>query len=44
MTGTSDMGESKPGKGAWKAGEVESVYIWIVLVVPDGARIRFFLF
>lgn len=36
------MGESKLGKGAWKAGEVESVYIWIFLVVTDGARIRFF--
>lgn len=44
MTVTSDMGEGKPGKGAWKAGEVEFIYIWIFLVVPDGARIRFFFF
>lgn len=44
MTVTTDIGESKPGKGAWQAGEVESVCIWIFLVVPDGARIRFFFF
>lgn len=39
---TSDMNGNEPGKGAGRAGGVESVHIWTIILVADGARIGSF--
>ena len=32
------------GRGAGRAGGLDSVCIWTLILVPDGARIRFSFF
>lgn len=39
---TSDMDGNKPGKGAGRAGGVESVCVWTIVLVADGTRIGSF--